>query len=156
MNSKEIVMRAVEQTDPPRVPIFMFNRDKEKSDILMVRYGTKKTFVPLQKDRRNGDMSCIPSTKRWDRSKMLHWKIGTTLYFTNRLLPIWVSVMSLFEKYAKIIRINILSEIWDFRALPSIPFCVVSAIRWKISIWKKRKWMVVFIGNSSLLLKLVD
>lgn len=46
MTSKEIVIRAIEQKDPPKVPIFMFNRDLEKSDILMVRYGEAKSFRP--------------------------------------------------------------------------------------------------------------
>ena len=46
MTDKEIVLRAIEQRDPPRVPVFMFNRDQEKSDILMVHYAPAKSFVP--------------------------------------------------------------------------------------------------------------
>ena len=51
MLRKEIVERAVTFRDPPRVPVFMFNRDFEKSDVRMLSYAQAKSFTP----RRRGE-----------------------------------------------------------------------------------------------------
>ncbi len=46
MTSKEIVYRAVEMRDPPRVPIVYFNRDIERSDAPWVGFGPGRDFKP--------------------------------------------------------------------------------------------------------------
>jgi uroporphyrinogen decarboxylase len=44
MKRKEVVKRAVEMMNPPRVPILFFNKDTEKSDIKLVGYETAADF----------------------------------------------------------------------------------------------------------------
>lgn len=44
MNSKEIVKKAVEMKNPPRVPLLFFNKDIEKSDFFLTGYGAAKNF----------------------------------------------------------------------------------------------------------------
>lgn len=46
MNSKERVKRAIRFENPDKVPIFMFNRDFEYSDIAMLTYARADNFVP--------------------------------------------------------------------------------------------------------------
>lgn len=51
MLRREIVERAITFKDPPRVPIFMFNRDFDKSDVRMLTYAQAKSFTP----KRHGE-----------------------------------------------------------------------------------------------------
>lgn len=44
MTSKEIVKRAIERTGLSRVPLLFFNKDLEKSDIVLTGYGEAKNF----------------------------------------------------------------------------------------------------------------
>jgi len=44
MKRKEVVKRAIEMKNPPRVPILFFNKDTEKSDIKLVGYETAVDF----------------------------------------------------------------------------------------------------------------
>lgn len=46
MNSKEIVLRAIERRNPPRLPIHYCNRDFEYSDTLNVGLATRAGFTP--------------------------------------------------------------------------------------------------------------
>jgi len=46
MNSKEIVHRAIDFADPPRVPVLYFNRNVERSDILGIGYAPAAGFAP--------------------------------------------------------------------------------------------------------------
>jgi uroporphyrinogen decarboxylase len=48
MTSKEIVIRAIERTGPPRVPIYYCNRDFEHSDVRVTGYAQGRRFVPAQ------------------------------------------------------------------------------------------------------------
>lgn len=48
MKSREIVLRAIERRDPPRLPIHYCNRDFEFSDTVSVGYGPATEFVPTE------------------------------------------------------------------------------------------------------------
>jgi len=46
MTSKEIFKMAVEMKNPPGVPIIFFNRNKEKSDAVIMQYDAADSFAP--------------------------------------------------------------------------------------------------------------
>lgn len=48
MTPKEVVLRAIERTGPPRLPINYCNRDFECSDTIGVGYATARGFVPAE------------------------------------------------------------------------------------------------------------
>ena len=48
MTRKEIVLRAIERTGPPRVPVSYCNRDFDCSDVLSTGYAEARGFVPSE------------------------------------------------------------------------------------------------------------
>jgi len=48
MTRKEIVYRAIEHRNPPRLPINYCNRDFEDSDAIGVGYGPARDFIPRE------------------------------------------------------------------------------------------------------------
>ena len=77
MTGREIVKRAVEFKDPPRVPVFMFNRDWDKSDIRLTTYKrpqcarrgeTEWGYVQESIDKTAGQITEWP-IKEWEDFK---------------------------------------------------------------------------------------
>lgn len=48
MNSKQIVSLAIDRANPPRVPIYYFNRDQQLSDTYCVSFWGDRRFAPTQ------------------------------------------------------------------------------------------------------------
>jgi len=46
MDSRELVLRAIERRDPPRIPINYCNRDFDSSDTISVTWKPAASFVP--------------------------------------------------------------------------------------------------------------
>lgn len=76
MNSKQLVKNAIAGAGVDRIPVYLFNKDIEQSDIVSYCVETAESFHGDQPTVRNGAFCGSGSTTRWGSPKSPYSRTG--------------------------------------------------------------------------------